>query len=350
MTNQDFKKIKDITSSERYSDMLKVTKDLSGNDLIQAIAIFSSKQGLHHIPITGRQFEELFSNKIITVIEVPISNESDLKDWDWTVTTALELPGAHIVGTRFSKMKVAVNDDSLVIGEEKAPLAYGRTELTAFCSYRMGKAHDSDKFMTAIVAYVPIYNEGELCSCYLIFRQNTKAREIIGVAGRANKFVSQDGQIFSFPENKDKPDNEKGNVPKSQNLKHPSHSGQLGQYLTVFIGKSPKRVHREVAKAFVPNDDPLNKTDCCHRNGNSLDNRAENLEWGTSEYNIKYSVIQNAIEKAVPDVDIDEIVDDLRKATMDIVAYEKGHDKRDTEKYKMQEVAELAVKAKKYKK
>jgi thymidylate synthase (FAD) len=42
-------------------------------------------------------------------------------------------------------------------------------------------------------------------------------------------------------------------------------------------------IHREILRSFVGEPEP--KMEACHRNGNSLDNRLENLYWGTSKQN-----------------------------------------------------------------
>ncbi len=48
------------------------------------------------------------------------------------------------------------------------------------------------------------------------------------------------------------------------------------------------RLHRLVAAAFCPNDDPVNKTQVNHINENKQDNRACNLEWVTPKQNTNY--------------------------------------------------------------
>lgn len=46
-------------------------------------------------------------------------------------------------------------------------------------------------------------------------------------------------------------------------------------------------VHRAVALAFIPNPDNLSQIN--HKNHNVQDNRVENLEWCSNEYNQRYS-------------------------------------------------------------
>lgn len=47
------------------------------------------------------------------------------------------------------------------------------------------------------------------------------------------------------------------------------------------------KVHRIIAKQFVPN--PNNLPEVNHKDYNRKNNNADNLEWCTHEYNIKYS-------------------------------------------------------------
>lgn len=66
-------------------------------------------------------------------------------------------------------------------------------------------------------------------------------------------------------------------------------------YLFVDLWKYGKqktvKVHRLVAQAFIPNDDDT-KTQINHRNEVKSDNRVENLEYCTPQYNINYNKLQ----------------------------------------------------------
>lgn len=69
-------------------------------------------------------------------------------------------------------------------------------------------------------------------------------------------------------------------------------------YLVLRKDGCPKhhRVHRLVAAAFVPNKNGGQHVN--HINENKMDNRAENLEWCTNEYNHRYGTINKRIAAA----------------------------------------------------
>ena len=49
------------------------------------------------------------------------------------------------------------------------------------------------------------------------------------------------------------------------------------------------KIHRLVADAFIPNDDPNNKITVNHIDGNRSNNKAENLEWTSYSENLKHA-------------------------------------------------------------
>ena len=49
-------------------------------------------------------------------------------------------------------------------------------------------------------------------------------------------------------------------------------------------------LHRLIAEHFIHNDDPINKTQVNHKNGNKLDNSISNLEWISHGDNIRHAV------------------------------------------------------------
>lgn len=82
-------------------------------------------------------------------------------------------------------------------------------------------------------------------------------------------------------------------------------------YLRVCLSKNgihyAKSVHRLVAESFIPN--PNNLPVVNHKNENKQDNRAENLEWCTVQYNTMYGTgrIKTSMKqgKSVEQLDLD---------------------------------------------
>ena len=67
------------------------------------------------------------------------------------------------------------------------------------------------------------------------------------------------------------------------------HKSSNGGYFLVCTNSNPKTryIHRLIAEAFIPNDNPFEKTVVNHKNGNKQDNSIENLEWCTFQFNLE---------------------------------------------------------------
>ena len=78
-------------------------------------------------------------------------------------------------------------------------------------------------------------------------------------------------------------------------------SGYLKVNIPINGKQAPKKVHRLVAKTFIPNPDSLPQVN--HRDCNRDNNNVENLEWCDNSYNQKYREkhgISNAESKGHP--------------------------------------------------
>ena len=112
-------------------------------------------------------------------------------------------------------------------------------------------------------------------------------KDITGYEGMYQ--VSSDGKVIALAR---AIPNGKKVVHRKQLLLTPHLRGKNGLlYEAVTLSKDGKSktysVHRLVAQAFLPN--PENLPEVNHKDENSLNNRVENLEWCTHQYNIDYS-------------------------------------------------------------
>lgn len=72
-----------------------------------------------------------------------------------------------------------------------------------------------------------------------------------------------------------------------------------GYYYVTFTRNGKRKneyVHRLVAEAFIPN--PMNLPCVNHKNYDTSNNEAENLEWVTQEENVRYSRLRMRKERA----------------------------------------------------
>ena len=86
-----------------------------------------------------------------------------------------------------------------------------------------------------------------------------------------------------------------------------SIKGNDGKYHT-------KLLHRALAEAFIPNDDPIHKTYINHKDGNKLNISLDNLEWVSPIENVRHAWknnLGNVQEKA--NVNLEKARESIRK-------------------------------------
>ena len=95
-----------------------------------------------------------------------------------------------------------------------------------------------------------------------------------------NYLVSPEGWVYS-------------KLMRKKLVNMPNESGY--EYLTICDKRQKKNmyVHDIVAKAFIPNPDPENKTQVNHKDENKRNNNVTNLEWMTPSENVLYSIKRN---------------------------------------------------------
>lgn len=90
-------------------------------------------------------------------------------------------------------------------------------------------------------------------------------------------------------------------------IKRGIRSGYISVTLNVNKKSRSFKIHRRVAKAFIENDDPENKTWVNHINGDKLDCIVSNLEWTTPTGNAQHAIdngLTTKTKKAVVQYDL----------------------------------------------
>lgn len=99
--------------------------------------------------------------------------------------------------------------------------------------------------------------------------------------------------------------------------------GYVGANVTFEDGFHAGSLHRAVAYAFIPNDDPINKIEVNHKDGIKHHNYVENLEWVTKKENQQHEVRvmqqrngENNYNKKLSDREVLEIYELCKSQTL----------------------------------
>lgn len=101
--------------------------------------------------------------------------------------------------------------------------------------------------------------------------------------------------------------NENGEIrsKRTGKIRKPILNPQNGYMMMFLCGEGFKKceyVHRIVANAFCPNPNGFNFVN--HKDENKLNNRSENLEWCTKQYNNTYGTKLNRYYKPIIQIDL----------------------------------------------
>lgn len=124
---------------------------------------------------------------------------------------------------------------------------------------------------------------------------NEEWRDVVGYEGLYK--ISNKGRIKSLQRTAKSKNGSIRTVSEKLRKINKNKSGYLMVILNKEGEKKGLKLHRLVAQSFL--DNPENLPQVNHRNENKQDNRVENLEWCTQDYNNKYGTRTERTSKKV---------------------------------------------------